>query len=158
MAESGDVLVVAGRILGEDLRTQLTDSAKRFSIGGREIRLVNDFVADEKLQVYFQASDVVALPFSSILNSGSLLLTMSFGRCVVAPAIGSIPEVACPEAWFGYDPTDADGLAEALGLAMACPDLVQRGAKAKTFAREHYDWSVTGRRARELYASVLSVP
>src|SRR5690606_10250440 len=48
---------------------------------------------DEMVADFFAASDVVVLPFRNILNSGSLILALSFNRPVVAPAIGSLTEL-----------------------------------------------------------------
>jgi glycosyltransferase involved in cell wall biosynthesis len=52
------------------------------------------FVPDDELQLYLRASNLVALPFRDILNSGSALLALSFDRPVLAPARGAIVELA----------------------------------------------------------------
>ena len=56
--------------------------------GSDSIIMHPDFVDDTELQNYFNACDVVALPYQRILNSGSLLLAMSFGKSVIAPRLG----------------------------------------------------------------------
>ena len=112
-------------------------------------------VPDEELQLYFNACDLVALPFRQVLNSGSLLLAMSFGCPVVAPRLGSIPEVACPEGWFGYDAANPDGLRSALRAALAARS--RRAARGS--ARLHGTTATTGGRsaaeARNLYSAIL---
>jgi glycosyltransferase involved in cell wall biosynthesis len=57
------------------------------------IRLQLEFVSDREVPLYMGAADVVVLPFDSILNSGSMLLALSFNRAVLAPRIGSLPEI-----------------------------------------------------------------
>jgi len=57
------------------------------------IRLRLEFVTDRDVPLYMGAADVVVLPFDSILNSGSMLLALSFNRAVLAPRIGSLPEI-----------------------------------------------------------------
>jgi beta-1,4-mannosyltransferase len=52
------------------------------------------FVRDDRLQLFFNAADLIVLPYRQILNSGSALLALSFNRPVLAPAIGSLPELA----------------------------------------------------------------
>jgi len=156
VARPSDVLLLAGPTSDPRLAAELSALAEKHTPAGAEVRVAGGLVPDERLQVYFNACDVAALPFRSILNSGTLLLAMSFGRCVVAPRAGSIPEVACPEAYFGYDPDDADGLAGALQKALDQGDLLQRGRAAKQFARDHYDWKDIARRARQLYETILT--
>ena len=155
VAHEGDILVLAGPAGDAKFAGELQRKARERSPVDPELRIQAGLVPDDELQVYFQACDLVALPFRRILNSGGLLLAMSFGRCVVAPRMGSIPEVACPEAYFGYDPKDPDGLATALRLALDQPDLLERGAASMQFARERYDWSDIGRKVRAMYEEIL---
>lgn len=155
MARDGDFLILAGPTPGPQLAGELQRKAAERSPAGAEVRIHPGLVPDDELQVYFQACDLVALPFRHILHSGGLLLAMSFGRCVVAPRMGSIPEVACPEAYFGYDPKDPDGLSAALRLALDQPDLLERGAASMQFARERYDWGDIGRKVRAMYEEIL---
>ena len=57
------------------------------------IHLRLEFVSDREVPLYMGASDRVVLPFDSILNSGSVLLALSFNRGVIAPRLGSLPEI-----------------------------------------------------------------
>ena len=150
VAREGDVLLLAGPVSPAELSRELSDLAA--SPGRGEVRFDGRLVPADRLQVYFNACDLVALPFRKILHSGSLLLAMSFGRCVVAPRIGSIEEIACPRAYFGYD---ADDLASALSAALDRDDLLAAGREAMAFARQHYSWPDVGRKARALYEQIL---
>lgn len=57
------------------------------------IRLVNRFIDDAELQLFFRAADLTALPYRSILTSGSLLLSLSFGTPALVPAVGMTREL-----------------------------------------------------------------
>ncbi len=57
------------------------------------IRLHLRRIAEEEVQLFFNASDLVVLPFSEILNSGSAILSLSFNRPVLVPAQGAMPEL-----------------------------------------------------------------
>lgn len=57
------------------------------------VHLALEFVPEEKVPLYVGAADVVVLPFDSILNSGSVFLALSFNRAVLAPRMGSLPEI-----------------------------------------------------------------
>lgn len=56
------------------------------------IQLHLRFIPDGALQQFFNAADLVVLPFQAILNSGSTLLALSFNRPVLAPNLGALPE------------------------------------------------------------------
>jgi len=155
IAGDGDVLVVAGPISDESLLKTLNDFADRSCPDGARVIIKPGFVADDHLQYYFGAADVVALPFKHVLNSGSLLLAMSFGRCAVAPRIGSIPEIASPQGYFGYDAENQDGLNNALAEALNSDDLLSNGALSKVYAQEHYSWCDIGQKAKSFYELLL---
>ncbi len=112
-------------------------------------------VPDDELQLYFNACDVVALPFRQVLNSGSLLLAMSFGCPIVAQRLGSIPEVTCPEGWYGYDPADAGGLGAAPQAGLAVSNATALPARILDFTDTRYDWREAGRKAAAVYAAIL---
>jgi len=133
------------------LEAQALDAA-RFE---DQIRIHGHFINDDDLQVYFAAADVVVLPFKHIHNSGSLLLAMSFGKCVVAPDVGSIAEVACPAGWFRYDANEKEGLIGKLQAALEMTDRVARETAVTQFTKDRYSWSQVGAKAEALYREIL---
>jgi len=149
-------LVVAGSGASKEFSEKLLQLAGCCRSKGLSITLHSGFISDDDLQNYFAAADVVALPFKNILNSGSLLLAMSFGKCVVAPDTGSIREIACDAGWFGYHQDSPDGLSDALKQALQATDLVEREEAVLRFTTENYSWSKTGHLAKELYNKVLA--
>jgi glycosyltransferase involved in cell wall biosynthesis len=155
VAASGDILLLAGPAPPGGVPAEMDAMIRRCCPEGAEIRIEAGFIPDEELQVYYQASDVAAMPFRNILNSSMLMTAMSFGRCSVAPAMGSLPEVAYPRGLFGYDPEDPHGLERALGEALEQKDLLLRGEETKEFVRRSYDWVDNGRKLRTLYEEIL---
>jgi glycosyltransferase involved in cell wall biosynthesis len=57
------------------------------------VLLVVELIRDDELQVYLRAADLVVLPFSDILNSGSALLALSFDRPILVPRIGAVVDL-----------------------------------------------------------------
>jgi glycosyltransferase involved in cell wall biosynthesis len=57
------------------------------------VRLNLRFVPDDEVPIYLAASHVAVLPFEDLLNSGSVLLVLSFDRPVLAPRKGALPEI-----------------------------------------------------------------
>mgnify|MGYP001119861999 FL=1 len=57
------------------------------------IKLIDRYIPDDEVQVFMKAADIVVLPYRRILNSGTALLALSFGRPVIVPAQGSMREL-----------------------------------------------------------------
>jgi glycosyltransferase involved in cell wall biosynthesis len=83
----GHQLIIAGNPWNKGYAGSLFEKAH----GHDNIRIHAKSVPDDKLQTFFAAADLVVLPFRHVLNSGSVLLAMGFGKAVVAPEIGLIP-------------------------------------------------------------------
>lgn len=156
VAQEGDVLLLVGKTVSDRYADSLRRAMVALKRPGLRIQLVDAVIPNEALQMYFNACDVVALPFRRVLNSGSLLLAMSFGCPVVAPRLGSIPEVACPDAFFAYDARMATGLADALRSALSRTDLGSLRGVVKKFTAHKYCWDTVGKDAASLYRAVLA--
>jgi beta-1,4-mannosyltransferase len=68
----------------------------------------------EEMPVFLRASDFAVLPYLQSLNSGVLMLALTFGLPVVAPEVGGIVEAVNPQIARTFAPDDDDGLLEAL--------------------------------------------
>jgi len=85
------------------------------------ILLVDRFLDDSELQVFFRAADVAVFPYQNVLTSGSLLLALSFGLPTVIPQVGMTADLLQNRgAGFLYDRANPDGLTQALQQALAC--------------------------------------
>ncbi len=72
------------------------------------------FYPNEDFQIYLNAADVVVLPFLEVLTSGSAITALSFGRPVIAPAMGCLPELLDNNMGIVYDPSEAGALGQAM--------------------------------------------
>jgi glycosyltransferase involved in cell wall biosynthesis len=107
------------------------------------------FFPNEEFQLYLNAADVAVFPFLEIMTSGSVIMALSFGRPVVAPAKGCLPELLDEELGIVYAP----GQAGALGLAMEAireRDLAACGRAAFRRARS-LSWGPIARLTLEAY-------
>ena len=101
----------------------------------QRIRFENGYVPQERMATFLRASDIVTCPSKGILTSGSVLLAMSYGRSVIAPAEGCIPEEVGDTGYL-YDGSQ-QGLQQAIELAMQQKgQLQQRGEAARERAAE----------------------
>ena len=68
----------------------------------------------EELSIPLRASDVIVLPYRASLNSGLLLLALTFGRPVIAAASPHVSETVGDDAAITFEAGDANGLRSAL--------------------------------------------
>jgi glycosyltransferase involved in cell wall biosynthesis len=81
-------LFVAG-VANDSLRRELESAAVLSS----NVRLHFGFVDRNDIQKYLRAADLVILPYTEILNSGSAILALSFDRPILVPARGALSEL-----------------------------------------------------------------
>lgn len=159
IATCDDILLIAGS--GDPIFTnELQAYAAEFD-GQGEVQILCGVVPDDRLQYFFNAADICVLPFRSVLNSGSLLLAMSFGLPVVAPKIGSIPEIACPDWYFGYsiNGNEIKDRADAMASAkqrLGEVSLSTTRREVCEFTRERYCWSRIGTELSSWYRELAA--
>lgn len=124
--------------------------------GDPRIILHPRFVPDDHIQMYMNAADVVVLPFTDVLTSGSVLLAMSFGKPIIAPSIGCIPEVASGGGAFLYDADGEKGLKSCLREAVATSaQSLHAMGQASHRTAVGLTWSEMASRTRRVYEYAL---
>lgn len=83
------VLSICGRPLDESMADLVRTAAE----GDPRIRLRLRFLQNFEITRQLIAADMLALPYGSILNSGSALLGLSLDRPILVPALGAMPEL-----------------------------------------------------------------
>jgi len=146
-----DTLIVAGLPFIDYPVDEIREQAKRLGI--KNFIFEPRHVKDIELQVFFNACDVVTLPFKNILNSGSLILAMSYGCNIVAPKIGSVPEVACEDAYWGYDPNDSTGLESSISAAISSP---RKTEEVIAYTKDKFSWDKIGQQLTKFYQELSS--
>lgn len=145
------VLCIAGACaLGRD-----EEGLRRSAGEDPRIRLMLGFVPKSEVPYLFAASDLVVLPFTEILNSGSALLALSFDRPVLVPAKGAMPELqqCVGEDWvqmYMGDLSTAE-LTRALRWAADSP-------RAQAAPLGDLEWRKLGERTLEAYQLLLRAP
>lgn len=149
LPEPQALLLVAGRPNSPEteqvVRTAVRESSR--------VDLFLDTVPDEALQLYLNAADLVVLPYSSILNSGSALLALSFDKPVLLPEQGTFQEL---QATVGTDwvrtftgELTSDKLAEALNWALFTP-------RAEIAPLEPLDWEQVAQKTLEAFEIITT--
>lgn len=140
-------LIIAGRPSSDadpELLRSLADEDPR-------VKLVLEFVPDREVQLYLNAADAIVLSYRDVLTSGSAVLAMSFGRAVIAPAVGCVPDLLGDSGGILYDPEDPGGLQKALSN-VGDRDLESMGSRNRALARsDAMSWSSVAEKTVHAY-------
>ena len=149
-ARGGDFrITVAGRpFLDLDpLRARIEAAGAR-----RHFRFDLDYIPDERLDDYLRSADLVVFPYREIDGSGALALAASYGRPIVASAVGVFAEPPVRDHVALIPAEDAGALAAELHRLIADPaaraGLARRSA---TLAERLGDWRGYARACLEFY-------
>ncbi|MFB6347294.1 MAG: glycosyltransferase family 4 protein [bacterium] len=141
-------LVVAGST--KDDRSE--EILNRASQAQESIIFRPGFVDVEAMNRFFNAADIVTLPFENILNSGSLILAMSYGKACIVPSIGCVPEHIAENGGFLYEPGNTEGLKSAMAQAFENRErLESMGERNYEKASEAFAWDRIGKQMEAFY-------
>jgi beta-1,4-mannosyltransferase len=149
LPHSKATLVVAGRPYDGLVEREVRDSAEDCP----HVRLLLHWVPRAEVQHLFVASDLVVLPYRRILNSGTVLLALSFGRPVLVPDLGAMRE---QQERFGAEWVrlySGDLSARDLAQAMAWATDTERAAPPDLAG---LDWESRARQTHEVYETLLA--
>ena len=79
-------------------------------------------IPETELQLYFNAADAIVLPYTDILNSGALMLALSYGRPVIAANRGCVGSLVSEDVGLLFDPATPGDLARVLRRAPELKD------------------------------------
>jgi glycosyltransferase involved in cell wall biosynthesis len=115
-ADAGDVrLIIAGR------RFPHEDPAPLRSLVDETegVTMIDDGAPAEAVHILFRAADVAVLPYHGVLNSGVLMLALTFGVPVVAPRNPVTEDMAASGLVRLFDARSDDALRDAVRTAVA---------------------------------------
>ena len=104
-------LVISGNP-GNDV--EYASVLRNLAEGDQRISLQLQFIPDDQIQIYFNACDVVVLPFAHVLTSGSAILAMSYAKPVIAPRTGCLPELLEPDCGWLYETGGLDSIIDVM--------------------------------------------
>jgi len=145
-------LIIAGRSNSEKLTNEICQNSDR----NKNIITRFEYIPDQEIQIYINASDVMVFPYRDILTSGGIFLGMSFAKPIIAPRIGCIKDTfqSNPNCLL-YEVNNPEGLYESVKYALANREkLVEIGVNNKKLANQ-YAWPIIGSRTAELYHDAI---
>lgn len=107
---------------------------------GDAVTVVDEYVPDEDVPLYFAASDICVLPYVTATQSAIVQLAYGAGKPVITTSVGGLPDVVSDGvSGLLVPPADPEALAEAVGRAFAGDTLDRLTAGARQQA-ELFSW------------------
>ncbi|MBV0894073.1 glycosyltransferase [Microbacterium sp. NC79] len=135
------VLVLAGKTPPEDIPV----IEQMLPKGVQTVRH-HAFVSDSDIATWFAACDVMVFPYERVLNSGSVLLSATFGRPCILPAEAHLVAEYGAQPWVSFYETGTDqvmALATAINRALSQSTQVRDSARkfAARYSTLHMTWA-----------------
>jgi D-inositol-3-phosphate glycosyltransferase len=152
-------LIIAGEPIKEsaqhweDIHKVIESSSMREQVV-QEIR----YLADDEVETYLKAADVLILPYKQIYQSGVLFMSHNFGLPVIATDVGAFREDII-EGVNGYvcrsdDPEDLATKIEEYFLSNLYRNLDERRASIQNSVRGLHSWNAIAKATANVYARV----
>lgn len=149
-------LLIAGRCRDAMLRSELLRRLAALPDPAR-VQWHEGFVPAERVPAYFDAADLVVMPYRHIDQSGVVFMAMSHGLPVLATDVGSLRDYVKHTGGAVVPPGDASALADRLSAmirAYNCENALGRRAAVLERARG-FLWGKTTAPVVELYREPL---
>ena len=137
LTRMGCTLLIVGEFY--EGRKECLDLIQSLNIAAH-VRLIDRYVANEEVGLYFGAADLVVLPYISATQSSVITMAYAFDRPVVTTRVGGLPELVIDgRTGFTVDPADPAALADATLKFFRDP---QKAASSEGIrrAREQFSW------------------
>lgn len=144
-----------GVVVGEPSHKDLVNLLKAKEQTLSNLVIIDKYIPDDEIQIYFNACDVVVLPYLSISTSGVALLAYSFHKPVITTNLGGMPEVVIDgKTGLLIPPNDADALVTAITKIFNL-DYQKMGENAYKLAKEKFAWDKVADKTIRVYEKVL---
>jgi beta-1,4-mannosyltransferase len=144
-------LVIAGKCNEPELIEMITKAQKEHNID-----FYNKHIQDHDVAKYFQACNVVCLPFNKITTSGSAILAMSFAKPIVAPLLGALQDFPS-SVGFLYPKERKNGLKHSLEKSvMERSKLSAMGRQGLEYVKP-FSWDKIAEQTYAIYTAALGL-
>ena len=150
-----DVLcLISGKVWKDDFAVY-ADLINELGIGDY-IRTEIKYIDDDDIKYYFNAADIVALPYLQVYQSGVVQLAYAYEKPVVATETGEfISVVKNQETGILVPPGDSDSLADAICWYLDNPDAAREyGIKGKEDLSVRLSWDNIAGEIKSIYNKV----
>jgi len=147
--EQNSYLLISGPCFNKELAERI----RACSLSNPSILFYEQFVPDDRVQIFLNASDVHVYPFTRITTSSSVMLAMSFKKTVICPLLGEMKDIPLNVGLF-YDCDDRTKLVELMKYSVDNKEeIIKKGNEAYSFASTR-NWINITNLTIELYKSL----
>lgn len=137
-------------IVGEEWEDTISVKAVSLSPEAERIHLVNRYISDDEIPLYFSAADSLILPYTRASQSAVAHIGISYGLPIVASEVGGIAEsLAGYEGSLFVPPSDEDKLVTAM-------EKVYLDGKRQYPVPEHIRWNSIAEHYNTIISKILS--
>lgn len=150
-------LLIVGKPYNDEIAKDIKKRCK-----DKNIKTIFKFIPDEKVQIYMNVADVVVYTchtsfFSPTQMPGAVMLAMSFGKPVIAPAVGCISDILDEKGSFLYNASSERGLLEAMQRALnASAETLERMGEHNFELAKKLRWDDIAKRTYGVYQECLA--
>lgn len=115
------------------------------------------FLPEEELPSLFESVDILAFPYRDIDASGVLMMSLPFGKPIVATNVGGFGGVL-EDGTHGFvvPPEDPEAFANGLARVLADPEMAARfGQRIRDLATSTLSWSTIAEQTASVYQKAL---
>jgi len=155
--EPSALLVIAGKVWKDDY-SEYENIIEEYGLVNYVDQRIG-YVGNDDVPHYFNAADLVVLPYRKIYNSGVLIRSMSFGTPVLASDFGPFKEFIIPgKNGFLFKAENVESLAENLQEILIDTTLLKQvSLEERASIKEHFALDAIGKQYCALYESVLKM-
>ncbi len=141
------ILLIVGKPMNNKIKIDILNRIK----DSLNIQPTLNFIAEDQIQVYINASDLIIYSYEKILTPGGIFLAMSFGKPIIAPRLGCITELIDERGAFLYDPKKTDGLLNALEKAIENKDKLKKMGENNFIKANELEWKTNALKTKKIY-------
>jgi glycosyltransferase involved in cell wall biosynthesis len=146
---TGVDLLVVGRKHDRAVYDDLIKTQKQMP----HLRVITGWIPDHEVQIYFNASDIVVLPYTEITTSGVTLLAYAFSKPVISTDVGGMKEVVNEKTGILVPHRNGEALRCAIDKMFAM-DYEALGKNAREYAEKECSWEANAKKIKTLYESI----
>lgn len=116
---------------------------------------IDKYIQSDNIQIYFNASDVVVLPYKDITQSGIVPLAYSFSKPVITTNVGALSEMVIDgKTGLIIPPNDTEALTTAIKKIFTM-DYKKIGENAYKLAQDKFTWEKLAEQTIKVYEGVV---
>lgn len=150
------MLLIAGNIPFRSTFDEYTKLIRNLNLQEKVISHIK-WIKDDEVELYFRASDIVVLPYTSFASQSNVLLqAYKYHRPVVVTEVGSLGETIDEDETGLKCKLSAESISSAIITLTANRRIYDRFAEnMATLVKNKYHWDIVAKKTLEVYKKVL---